>query len=253
MKSERGITWIALIITIIVLILLTGAGISAGGKSLNDTKLKAFYTKLEIAQEGVTKIINTNEKYKDDEGNEVEVKNLGTEPTQGQKDFIESTIGVASTGFRYFTANQVEKDLQIYGVNMNLLINFDTNTIVNPEGIRIGRKYYYMLENKRYTVNKDTDKNTGTPSFDYNAYHYGQKSYLIEIIPTNVGDINQGIVRYRKIGQDYWEIANENKFILDALGKVEVNYVDANDNSTTKILRIWLEPWDPEGVWIEEV
>lgn len=253
MKNESGITLITLIITIIVLILLTGAGISAGGKSLNDVKLKSFYTKLEIAQEGVNKIVNTNESYKDDYGNEFFLRNLGAEPTQEQKNFIEQTIGIPSTGFRYFTSNQLEKDLQIYGVNLNLLINFDDNTVINPEGIRIGRNYYYTLENKRYTVNKDVNKNTGTPDFNYNAYSYGSNSYIIEIIPINIGDINLGVVRFRKEGIDYWNTADDNKCIVNNLGNYEIKYTDANNNSITKTIRIWKDPEEPEELLYEEV
>ena len=253
MKNEKGITLIALIVTIIVLILITGAGITAGAKSLNDVRLKAFYTKLEIEQEGIEKIRNTDENYKDDNNNTVYLKNLGTEPTQAQKDLIEQITNSTSTGFRYFTKEQLQQQLQIYGVDLNLLINFDNNIIINPEGIKIGKDHYYMLENKKNIVNKEVnDRNIGTPDYEYDIYRHGSNSYRIVITPINIGDINQGTVKYRKVGLDYWNVAEGNEFIVNEIAQYQVQYIDANNNSITKTLEIIKDPIY-QDIWIEEV
>ena len=46
LKTQDGITLIALIVIIVILLILTGVGINAGIYQMNNIKLKAFYSKI---------------------------------------------------------------------------------------------------------------------------------------------------------------------------------------------------------------
>lgn len=238
-SEEKGITLVALTMTIIILLILSTVAITMGTKQYGSIKLKGFYTKLEIAQEGIEKIARTNENYKDENGNTVYLKDLGNAVTVDQKSLIEF-LGYNASNFRSFTAQQVENDLGISGVELDLLIDFENRIVINPQGIEIDGKQYYQLENKKYAVSANEDKNKGTVDFTYKAEKYGNNSYRISITPINIGDIKQGIVKYKKEDINYWTAAENNQFITDQLAKYEIMYEDANNNSVTKTLLLSL-------------
>ena len=245
-NTQRGITLVALMITIVILLILLTVTITVGFSQIDSMKLKDFYTKLEIAQNGVEKIVETNEKYKDDSGNIICLKDLGTTPSDEQKNLIGS-LGFDSTNFRYFTSEQVKDELEISGVELNLLIDFKNKKIINPEGIEIKGQKYYMLKSQKYSVNKDKDKdknvanNTVNVDFNYTVERYGEDSYKIIISTINIGDIKEGIVKYKKSDVNYWTVANDNEIIVKQLTSYDIIYVDANNNSKQKTITLSLD------------
>ena len=239
MKSERGITLIVLMVTIIIIIIITGVGISISSNHFNNLKLKSFYTKLEVAMECVEKINSINEEYKDEENNRVIIKQQGANPTQEQISLIES-LGYNSSNFRYFTAEQVKSILDISGVDLNLLIDFENNIVINPEGIEVDGDMYYTLERSKYSVQFDSTKVTGSVSFNYTVQKYGNSKYKINITPVNIENITDGTVKYKKNGVNYWTVAKDNVIIVQDLGSYDIMYTDANGNTITKTILLSL-------------
>ena len=177
MKNEKGITLIVLVVTIILLLVITGVGVATSYSHLNSVKLKSFYTKLEMATEGI-------QIYKDDET----IKQQGAEPTEEQASLITS-LGYNSSYFRYFTAEQVNNVLEISGVDLNLLVDFTNNIVINPEGLEIDGVKYYKLENSKYSVQLDKTKISGPIDFNYTVEKYGNTKYKINVIPVNIDKI----------------------------------------------------------------
>lgn len=165
---------------------------------------------------------------------------LGKELTQEQKNLVTS-LKYDSNKFKYFTIEQLEKDLEIFGVEMDLLIDFQDNIIINPEGIEIKGKKYYSLENNKYKVNKNTDKNVGEVDFDYEVVKYGTNSYKVRVIPINIGDISKGIVQYKKSTTEDWKLADDKEFIIKQLTKYDIKYTDANNNVVSKKISLRLD------------
>lgn len=250
MKSNKGITLVTLVITIVVLIILSTVIATISIEQFDDMRLESFYSKLEIAQEGIEKIAQTNEKYTETNGNIVYLKDLGTMPTEEQKQLVQN-LGFTSANFRFFTAEQVENDLEITGVDLDLLIDFSNKIVVAPQGIEVDGIKYYTLERKKYAVSKNENKNKGTVDFSYSASKYGSDLYKIKIVPTNVGDIKDGIVKYKKEDIDYWTPAKNNEIITNQLATYDVIYIDANNNSVQKKLLLSLD--DNKDVTITEV
>ena len=248
-KSNRGITLITLVITIVILMILSTVTITVGVSQINATKLKGFYTKLEIAQEGIEKIANTNESYTDSNNTTIYLKDLGTTPTEEQDSLITS-LGYDSTNFRYFTTEEIENELGISGVDLNLLIDFKNKVVISSEGIEVAGTKYYMLENTKYSVNLDETKNKGNIDFSYYVSQYGSNSYKITITPINIGDIKEGTVKYRKTGVAYWTVAKNNEIIIHNLADYDIMYIDANNNSVTKTITVTLD--DDGNVITEE-
>lgn len=238
--QNKGVTLVALMITIIVLLILTSVTIAVAYEEFNSLKLKDFFTKLEIAQSGVEKIVEINEQYKDENENIVYLKELGTLPTSDHILLIQS-LGFSSENFRYFTAEQVVTQLEIAGIDMDLLIDFENKKIINPKGIKIDGETYYMLINQQYSVNANEDKNVAEVDFDYAVERYGAGSYKIKVTPINVGDIKEGIVKYKKSDLNYWIVANDNEIIVNELTSYDIIYVDTNNNSNKKTITLSLD------------
>ena len=74
MKKQNGITLATLVITIVVLLIISVVTILNSTDSLESTRLKGFYTKLEFVQKRVDNIAATNESYIDSNGNTVYLK-----------------------------------------------------------------------------------------------------------------------------------------------------------------------------------
>lgn len=241
MKNKSGITLVSLVITIIILLILSTVTITISVKQFDNMQLKAFYSKLEIAQQSVEKIAQTNESYIDENNNVIYLTDLGTVPTETHKSLITS-LGYNSANFKFFTSNQLEKELDISGIDMDLLIDFNNRVIISPEGININGKVYYMLEDNKYTVKVNEDKNVGTVDFNYTVEKYGESSYKLKIEPINIGDIKEGIVKYRKNNtDDFWSVAENNEIITNKLITYDIIYIDANNNSKQKTIALSLD------------
>lgn len=124
---------------------------------------------------------------------------------------------------------------------MNLLIDFEDVKVINPEGIEVDGKKYYTLIDKKYTVAKNTDKNVANVDFTYTVENYGKEKYKIIINPVNVGDIKEGIVKYKKSDLDYWTAAKDNEIIVNQLVDYDIIYIDANNNSKQKKINLSLD------------
>ena len=235
-KQEKGITLVALVITILLLLILATVSINVSFNHINNIRLQTFYTKLEIAEEGIEKIQNINEKYKNQENKVVYLKKIGGIPSVEQQSLIQN-LGFNPENFKYYTAQQVEEELEITGVELNLLVDFEDQIVINPEGIEIEGKHYYMLENDKNKVVQNKSKNIGNVDFTYQIEKYTSNSYKVIITPRNVGDIKKGMIRYKKEKQTYWDIANDNEFIIETLGRYIIQYTDANENTITKTIQ----------------
>ena len=67
------------------------------------------------------------------------------------------------------------------------------------------------------------------------------EKYKIIINPVNVGDIKEGIVKYKKSDLDYWTAAKDNEIIVNQLVDYDIIYIDANNNSKQKKINLSLD------------
>lgn len=253
MKREDGITLAVLIITIVVILILAGVSVKIGTDSLDSTRLQGFYTQLEIVQKRVDDIATTNESYVDTEGNIIYLKEAGSDLTESQKVYLQNIIqseelGVDVTKFKYFTIENIETILELSEIEYNLFIDFDNRIIVAEDGIKIGDKTYYVLENATYFVKQDVDKNIGTiQSLSYQLTKYGKNNYKVIVTPNNtIGDVGgTGYVKYKKTTNKYWKVSNNTEMIVEELVEYNVIYVDENNNSIEKKIKVEL---DSDGI-----
>lgn len=262
MKSEKGITLVALIIIVAVLLIIASVSIYSGTESLDNVSLNGFYTKLEMVQKRVDDISATNESYIDASNNIIYIKDAGQDLTEEQKTNLKNildTSNISSTdiidNFRYFTIQDLENILDLSEIDYNLFINFEERIIVAEEGITIGGTTYYLLENATYFVKEDITKNVGViKSLVYGEpIKYTNDTYKVTIAPENtIGDLDgTGYIKYKKATSNYWDITNENYIIIEFDTEYNIIYTDLNKNSIERTIKLENKK-DEEGNLVQD-
>lgn len=263
MKNENGITLMALIIIVAVLLIIASVSIYTGTESLDNISLNGFYTKLEIVQERIDDIATTNESYIDG-NNSIYIKDAGQDLTTDQINKLQNIleqkeISYANiSDFRYFTIQDVKNILGLEEINYNLFINFKNRIVVVEDGITIGDITYYMLEDTKYFVESNPSKNVGEDGkikkLKYSdPIQYGEGKYKINIEPEDtIGDLDKsGYIKYKKSTSKYWDITNEKYIIMEFDIEYDIVFIDLNNNSIERTIKIEYEK-DEEGNLIQD-
>ena len=123
MNNQKGITLIALVITVIVMIILAGVATYSGMDSVDETKKIAFISELETIQAKVNTIY---EKRKTSEEEKNYYDSFGHDISSLNEATLTTILGGSSKeGFRYFSKQDLEK-LDLDNITQNVIINFDT-------------------------------------------------------------------------------------------------------------------------------
>lgn len=248
-KNEKGITLMALIITIIVMLILAGVSIKSGSDAVEQTRLKGFYSKLETIQKRVDEIATNNESYTDEGGNIVYLKEQGTafadlDNTQKMKleNIIQNkNINADASKFRYFSVEDLKKFFELLDFEYDVFIDFDDRVVIAADGIEINGKTYYALETTTHLITQNTEKNVGTiKSLTYKITTYGENKYKIIVTPSNtIGDLDgTGKLKYKKTTTKYWETSTNLEMIVDELTQYNIQYEDVNHNKIEKKIKL---------------
>lgn len=263
-SNNNGITLIALVITVAVMLMIAVATIEVGTETLDNTRLQGFYSQLKVIQKRVDEIVITNEKYVDSNGNTINIKEQGYAITAKQNDIIQkeiSGLGLVATSFKYFTIQQLEEILGLKDMEYNVFIDFNSRTIIAEEGIIVNGNVYRLLNDTTYYVNENPDKNKGNISslaFEIAAYgkqyygntidaitgnFYSTDKYRITVTPSNtVGDLQPGgTIKYKKNTSKYWETSDALEMIITELTEYDVIYEDIYKNSITVKINVKLD------------
>lgn len=212
MKKEKGITLITLVITVVLMLILAGTAIYSGSDTIQNSKVMAFQTEMQIVQAKVNVIaekIQTGDTYYNTVG-----KDITTLSGNMQNKITTALQGESKDGFKYFDKEELKK-IEIDGIKQRVLINFAKREVVSINGVKKEGVIYYRddeaLANKKYNVSY-TDKNTQAPTF---AIQIQPLEYSWKITASNIeykGYVEGGTVKYRQKGDTYWKEAERNKF-----------------------------------------
>ena len=257
-KNKKGITLIALIITIILLLILASVATYSGIEIINSSRLTTFTTEMKIMQTEVNELyqkyidnnkieINGDTYYGKDKG-ETEGKTIlqiGEELTDSQKDFlnklandVSETSIVSSEGYRYWNEDLLE-DLQIDGIESDFLVNIEKRSIVSCQGLNYQNKMYYTLEqlpNNLYNVEYN-DPNTNKPNFDISQEKLGENKWKINI--SNIqysGYIDKWNIQYKlnEDGENDWKTTEDLNFTINKRGIYKLRITNGNIVSDEK-------------------
>jgi Tfp pilus assembly protein PilE len=212
LKSEKGITMVTLVITIVVMLIIAGIAVTAGNDSIKNTKKTAFITELEIIQEKVNTIYEKRKLNEED----VEYYNLsGKDISYVDKSILAKVLnGTSQNGYRYFSQNDLEQ-LDLSDISQDVIINFDTRDVVSLKGIEIDGKTYYRLSDIPGYTGQDIEyvnKNTLAPSFnvEINVLSNSWQLVLKDIVYNS--NVASGTVSYKLHSDTNWIIVGDKTY-----------------------------------------
>lgn len=148
MKNNKGITIIALVITVIVLAILAGILVVSSIQTVDYTKENKFIAELKVIREKVniaSKEISLGSTVYNDVG-----KDINTLSTDMRTNILNifTKCGISAeqqANYKYFDTTELEK-LGIYNIEHNVLIDLNNVDIISVDGITINGIIYYTAE-----------------------------------------------------------------------------------------------------------
>lgn len=232
-SKEKGITMVALVVTIVILLILLSIGINSGIPTINLAKFTQFKNELKILQ---TKVNELNEENETEIGSntltEEHINLISTNITNADDNII--------SGFRYCNKTYIKNNLGLDSINRDYLINVEYRYIISIEGYEYNGKTYYMinqLPDGAYNVEYN-DKNPKTGDFDVNYSREGSR-WKIEVSNiTYSGYINNWTVQYRESENDNWKTVNGFNFYVIKEGNYYVQVIHDDINLGSKLVSI---------------
>ena len=277
-KKSKGITLIALIITVIMLIILASITVYSGKSVIKSSKFTAFTAEMKIMQAQVNELY---EKYKNGEtiqvGSETytgeQILNMRKDSTeenystnieniefpsytQAEKVFTAEESGVTNKeGYLYFNQKLIE-DLNIEGVKEEFFVNIGKRSVISYYGFDDGEYKYYTIEQipkSLYNVEYN-DKNTEKPEFDINVENIAISKWRITISNVNYsnGYIEKWYVKYRcsendeegiKEEEKKWNTSEDLSFIVNEEGNYEIYLQDQSGNIKSDKIEQYVDGW----------
>jgi len=261
-KKTKGITLIALIITIIIMLILAGVSITVGMDSVKHSRVVKFVSYMQILQRKVDEIAETNN-----------YSMLGTQISEtGKQSTIENILSIANTNgeiqpiitsnYRYFNSTDISTILGIDNIEDEIVVNFETREVVSLNGIEYKSKMYYtqyLLPTGQKIISKTSApayRDLSELSLDIETTINGLDAILkISNIP-----ITNATLSYKEKNEENWNIVtnatklNEEKTVEILKTGIYSFKLEDNtnpDNSKIENVKILLgnAPELPEG-WV---
>ena len=201
-KDNKGITLVALIITIIIMLILVSVTTYTGLDTYKSTQVVKFVTEMQLLQ---TKIDDLVASKTTQELNNMALQNVTSEKQVNAivNAFKQDEITTANTSkYKVFTKNDILNLLDVEGVQNDILVNFETREIVSSVGIEHeGTTYYtqYKLPGGQNIIN-----NSAITSRNLNCDLNISLDGLNATITINNIKITNGSLSYKETGSNYW-------------------------------------------------
>lgn len=241
--EEKGVTLIALVTTIVILLILSSIVATSGKSTIDFSKFSQFKDELKILQTKVNELnqdnkINIGQELTEEQKNIFNIKIISDIIYDGKSD--EEKIKIQN-GFKYCNADCIKNDLQLESIKRDYLINVEYRYIIYYQGFDYNGTTYYMvnqIDGGIYNVNYN-DKNEKTGSFEVNSVKENNR-WKIEV--SNIiynGYVDNWQVKYRLAEDTYWKTANSLSFYVSKEGNYYVQIVHGDDiNLGSKLVSI---------------
>lgn len=193
MSDKRGITLIALILTIVLVLILAGVSFNINSNLVEKMNIQKVYTQLDILEAGVGVLY---EEYKS------------------------KTTDIDSEGYTHYTKEEIEQQLGIQGIEQEAWINWNTR----KAKMEYNGQFY---ESQGYQVEYDETEIKNDLAFDI-YFEWQDNRYKIQIIPNN--NIEGLRVAYRKKGETNWILVDKFEFEFVEAGDYEFRLSDKSGN-----------------------
>lgn len=141
-NSEKGITIIALVITVIMLLILASVATYTGIESYDKAEQIKFVSQMKLIQAKVDEVVQKNV-----------FASLGDSLNEEQKNIVSAAVkndGISSPTdeefynyVRYFSKEQLSTQLSLDNIDEGIIINFKTREVISTVGFEYGGTTYY--------------------------------------------------------------------------------------------------------------
>lgn len=233
--KEKGVTLMALVITVVLILILSSIGITAGMSTIDRANFSQFKSELKILQTKVNELNQNNEFNKGQALNESQkeiLKNTTISNIIYDDGETEEEKSQIQNGFRYYNAEYIKDEFNLDSVKRDYIINVEYRYVICYQGFEYDGNIYYMpeqIEDGLYNV-KYTDKNPKEGDFGFDvSYTKENDKWKIEV--SNIvytGYINNWQVEYKLYEENEWKKANGLSFYVSKAGNyyVKVSYGD---------------------------
>ena len=143
LKNSKGITIVALIITVILMLILVSVATYSGINTYKNTEVTKFVAQMQLIQTKVDELVEENN-----------IENIGEEITtdETKKNIIDlaytngeiqSNTDEYKNKFKYISRENLELQLDIADIEDDVLVNFETREVISISGVEYGGKKYY--------------------------------------------------------------------------------------------------------------
>lgn len=143
LKNNKGITIVALIITVILMLILVSVATYSGINTYKNTEVTKFVAQMQLIQTKIDGLVEENN-----------IENIGEEITtdETKKNIIDlaytngeiqSNTDEYKNKFKYISRENLQLQLDIADIEDDVLVNFETREVVSTSGVEYGGKKYY--------------------------------------------------------------------------------------------------------------
>lgn len=146
MKSNKGITLIIVIMTVVLLTILMGLVITSSIDTYNKSKFLSFETNMKLIQKKVDMALEERIDYKTlgHSLNEEQKAKLATIIANDNNDMI-STEDPSAETLRYFSSNDINEDFELSDIRGEFVINFANREVISLDGAEKNNVMYYTI------------------------------------------------------------------------------------------------------------
>ena len=238
-NKQRGVTLLALVIAIVIILILTSIATYSGIGVINSTKLARFTTELKIMQTEVNELYEKNKDGEDVSKYGQDISSASAE-VQEQANKVFNELGISSDGYKFYDSSTIKDTLKIDGVEQEVFVNIEKRSVVSYKGIKYEDQMYYTLEQLDEVYNVEYEEPTADePTFDVTYKKLANGTYKVTI--SNIqynGNINKWYVKYQQDGQEYWSSTEDMSFVVSNPGKYKIQIENGSIKSATKDVSI---------------
>lgn len=236
LTNEKGVTLQALIITIVLLLILTSIGATAGTSALEYSKYSKLKTELQLLQTKVNELNENKDSRKGQDLNNAqkeilekeEVKSIIYKGKEDKKDEVKN-------GFKFFSVSEIKSDFDLSGIERSYLINVDYRYVVSCEGFKYKNVTYYMIDQMddgMYNVeyhNKNKNPDKSEQAYEVTTKAEGDECKIVVTITNYGGYVNNWQVKYKLNTEEEWQISNNLEFVVEKSGTYNIKVVHGDE------------------------
>ena len=143
MKSNKGVTLIILIVTVIVLTLLTGVTYFSITNTIENSHVIQFESYMKMIQKGVDIEVEEGQDY----------TKMGSTLSDTVKEKLQNIIdsdtnvetrSTTSDKLRYFNSTDIDKYFGVAEVNDEIIVNFENREVISLNGVKNNGVMHYV-------------------------------------------------------------------------------------------------------------